>query len=182
MSRTFVPNWLPTRVASLKSNAPCNGNGLDTVRAYMRHVQDNAAACMREAIERLRPGAFRYEMDQGAVIAVRVEIDRATRRGARRFHGTSAQDAHNFNAPRAVLHGGRVVCLSHPDRQADSAQRGLPRALDITIPRGSMLDPGRRPPSRPETWKPHNASSMRSMARSAYSPHHRHHEQSDFRR
>src|SRR4029077_5406380 len=33
-------------------------HGLDTVRAYMRHVQDNAAQCVRNAIGRLHPGSF----------------------------------------------------------------------------------------------------------------------------
>src|SRR2546423_15641889 len=43
-------------------------HGLDTMRAYMRHVQDNAAQCVRNAIGRLQPGSFRYEMDGGQLI------------------------------------------------------------------------------------------------------------------
>src|SRR6202012_3507314 len=37
--------------------------GLDTVVNYMRHVQDNAAISVRNAIDRLCAGSFRYEMD-----------------------------------------------------------------------------------------------------------------------
>src|SRR5439155_18812401 len=37
--------------------------GLDTVRAYMRHVQDNAEAEVRRVIGVLKPGKFVYEMD-----------------------------------------------------------------------------------------------------------------------
>jgi N-methylhydantoinase B/oxoprolinase/acetone carboxylase alpha subunit len=77
-------------------------HGLETVQAYMRHVQDNAAACMKEAIDTLRPGSFRYEMDSGQAIVVRVAIDRAARRVHVDFTGASAQDPHNFNASRAV--------------------------------------------------------------------------------
>src|SRR5206468_3239104 len=77
-------------------------HGLDTLRAYMRHVQDNAAQCVRNAIGRLQPGSFRYEMDGGQLIAVRVDIDRERRRARIDFTGTSPQGAHNFNAPRAV--------------------------------------------------------------------------------
>ncbi|MEZ5601194.1 MAG: hydantoinase B/oxoprolinase family protein [Candidatus Competibacteraceae bacterium] len=42
--------------------------GSDTVHAYMRHVQDNAAEQVRRALDRLSDGAFAYEMDNGAVI------------------------------------------------------------------------------------------------------------------
>src|SRR6266404_1663849 len=77
-------------------------HGLATMRAYMRHVQDNAAHCVRNAIGRLQPGSFRYEMDGGQLIAVRVDIDRERRRARIDFTGTSPQGAHNFNAPRAV--------------------------------------------------------------------------------
>jgi N-methylhydantoinase B/oxoprolinase/acetone carboxylase alpha subunit len=58
---------------------------------------------MREAIEKLRPGSLRYETDSGQAIVVRIDIDQATKRVHVDFTGTSAQDPHNFNAPRAVL-------------------------------------------------------------------------------
>jgi len=57
---------------------------------------------VRNAIGRLQPGSFRYEMDGGQLIAVRVDIDRERRRARIDFTGTSPQGAHNFNAPRAV--------------------------------------------------------------------------------
>ncbi|MDB6092223.1 MAG: hypothetical protein JWN85_5007 [Gammaproteobacteria bacterium] len=116
-------------------------HGLDTVRTYMRHVQDNAAACMKEAIERLRPGVFRYEMDNAAVIAVRVEIDRVTRRVHVDFTGTSAQDAHNFNAPRAVCIAAVLYVFRTLIDRPIPLNEGCLEPLDITIPRGSMLDP-----------------------------------------
>src|SRR5205814_1258054 len=48
--------------------------GLDVVRAYMRHVQDNAEECVRRVIGVLRDGEFAYEMDNGAVIRVKITI------------------------------------------------------------------------------------------------------------
>ncbi len=116
-------------------------HGLDTVRAYMRHVQDNAAACMREAIERLRPGEFRYEMDNGQVIAVRIDIDRVTHRVHVDFTGTSAQDVHNFNAPRAVCMAAVLYVFRTLIDRPIPLNEGCLEPLDITIPRGSMLDP-----------------------------------------
>ena len=54
---------------------------LPVVRAYMRHVQDNAAESVRRVIDRLHDSAFRTEMDQGTVIKVRIA---STRRSAKR--------------------------------------------------------------------------------------------------
>src|SRR5262249_56136392 len=74
-------------------------HGLATVHEYMQAVQANAAHCVRAAITQLTPGSFRYELDDGAAIVVRIDIDRATARARVDFTGTSAQGAYNFNAP-----------------------------------------------------------------------------------
>src|SRR5262249_9216020 len=73
--------------------------GLPVVHAYMRHVQDNAEEAVRRVIEVLRDGSFAYEMDNGAVIRVRIAIDRANRSAVLDFGGTSPQLDSNFNAP-----------------------------------------------------------------------------------
>jgi 5-oxoprolinase (ATP-hydrolysing) len=116
-------------------------HGLDTVRAYMRHVQNNAAACIKEAIDKLRPGQFRYEMDGGQAIVVRVDIDRAARRVHVDFTGTSAQDLHNFNAPRAVCMAAVLYVFRTLIDRPIPLNEGCLEPLEITIPRGSMLDP-----------------------------------------
>ena len=116
-------------------------HGLGTVRAYMRHVQDNAAACMREAIEKLRPGSFRYEMDSGQAIVVRIDIDPHTRRVHVDFTGTSPQDPHNFNAPRAVCMAAVLYVFRTLIDRPIPLNEGCLEPLQITIPRGSMLDP-----------------------------------------
>jgi 5-oxoprolinase (ATP-hydrolysing) len=116
-------------------------HGLDTVRAYMRHVQDNAATCMREALEKLRPGSFRYEMDSGQAIVVRIDIDHVTKRVHVDFTGTSAQDPHNFNAPRAVCMAAVLYVFRTLIDRPIPLNEGCLEPLEITIPRGSMLDP-----------------------------------------
>src|SRR6185369_12528883 len=76
--------------------------GLAVVQAYMRHVQDNAEEQVRRVLDVLKDGAFRYAMDDGSVIAVRISIDKAARRARIDFNGSSPQQPTNFNAPSAV--------------------------------------------------------------------------------
>ncbi|HET9108663.1 MAG TPA: hydantoinase B/oxoprolinase family protein [Steroidobacteraceae bacterium] len=118
-------------------------HGSATLAAYMRHVQGNAAACMREAIGRLRSGQFRYELDSGQAIEVRVSVEGGTAHVD--FTGTSAQDPHNFNAPRAVCVAAVVYVFRTLIERPIPLNEGCLEPLSITIPAGSMLDPA--PPS-----------------------------------
>jgi 5-oxoprolinase (ATP-hydrolysing) len=118
-------------------------HGAATLAAYMGHVQDNAAACMREAIGRLRSGQFRYELDSGQAIEVRVSV--AGGRAHVDFTGTSAQDPHNFNAPRAVCVAAVVYVFRTLIERPIPLNEGCLEPLAITIPPGCMLDPA--PPS-----------------------------------
>src|SRR6185436_163206 len=76
--------------------------GLDQVHAYARHVQDNAEEAVRRVITALEDGAFSLETDNGAVIKVKIGVDRAARSATIDFTGTSAQTGNNFNAPSAI--------------------------------------------------------------------------------
>ncbi|HEX5628122.1 MAG TPA: hydantoinase B/oxoprolinase family protein, partial [Usitatibacteraceae bacterium] len=78
--------------------------GLDVVKAYMKHVQDNAEECVRRVIGVLKDGEFAYEMDNGAVIRVKIGIGADRRSAVIDFAGTSPQLESNFNAPSAVVY------------------------------------------------------------------------------
>jgi 5-oxoprolinase (ATP-hydrolysing) len=115
--------------------------GLDTVRAYMDHVQDNAAESVRRVIDALRDSEFAVETDQGATIKVRITVDRGKREATVDFTGTSPVQASNFNAPEpvtraAVLYCFRVMVEGHIPMNA-----GCLRPIRIVIPEGSMLKP-----------------------------------------
>ncbi|MEV5079975.1 hydantoinase B/oxoprolinase family protein [Streptomyces sp. NPDC056159] len=119
--------------------------GLDVVQAYMRHVQDNAEEAVRRVIDALDDGEYAYETDSGAVIRVRVRVDREHRSATIDFTGTSAQLATNFNAPFSVVNA--VVLYVFRTLVADDIplNDGCLRPLEIIVPPGSMLSP--RPPA-----------------------------------
>ncbi len=75
---------------------------LETVQAYMGHVQDNAAESVRRVIDRLKDSEFADETDQGAIIKVKITVDREAREATVDFTGTSPQQPNNFNAPEPV--------------------------------------------------------------------------------
>ncbi len=115
--------------------------GLDVVRAYMGHVQDNAAESVRQVLDRLTDCAFDYEMDQGCRIKVKISVDRENRKVTVDFTGTSDQRPDNFNAPEpvaraAVLYVFRVMVEDNIPMNA-----GCLEPVEIIIPEGSMLKP-----------------------------------------
>jgi 5-oxoprolinase (ATP-hydrolysing) len=116
-------------------------HSLATVHEYMHHVQQNAAYCVRRAIARLRTGSFRYELDDGSAVMVRIDIDQEQQRARVDFTGTSTQGAHNFNAPRAVCTAAVLYVFRTLIDEPIPLNEGCLAPLDIVIPPGSMLDP-----------------------------------------
>ncbi|HTE75849.1 MAG TPA: hydantoinase B/oxoprolinase family protein [Xanthobacteraceae bacterium] len=114
---------------------------LPVVRAYMRHVQDNAAESVRRVIDRLHDSAFAVETDQGNTIRVRIVVDKQRREATVDFTGTSPQQPSNFNAPEpvtraAVLYVFRVMVDDDIPMNA-----GCLRPIRIVIPKKSLLSP-----------------------------------------
>lgn len=115
--------------------------GLDVVQAYMRHVQDNAEEAVRRVIDALDDGEYAYETDSGAVIRVRVRVDREKRSAAVDFTGTSPQLAGNFNAPFAVVNAAVLYVFRTLVADDIPLNDGCLRPLDIIVPPASMLAP-----------------------------------------
>jgi len=115
--------------------------GLDVVRAYMRHVQDNAEESVRRVIDVLKPGRFEYRMDDDSRIVVTVSIDQENRSAKIDFTGTSAQLDTNYNAPTAVCRAAVLYvfrCMVDADIPLNS---GCLKPIELVIPEGSMLNP-----------------------------------------
>lgn len=115
--------------------------GLDVVRAYMRHVQDNAEESVRRVIGVLKDGEFELPLDNGASIRVAIRVDRAARSATVDFTGTSAQLPNNFNAPRAVCVAAVLYVFRTLVDDAIPLNSGCLKPLEIVIPAGSMLNP-----------------------------------------
>jgi 5-oxoprolinase (ATP-hydrolysing) len=119
--------------------------GLDVVKAYMRHVQDNAEECVRRVIGVLKDGEFAYEMDNGAVIRVKITIGADRRSATIDFTGTSAQLESNFNAPSAVVYAAVLYVFRTLVDDDIPLNAGCLKPLKVIVPEGSMLNP--RPPA-----------------------------------
>jgi 5-oxoprolinase (ATP-hydrolysing) len=115
--------------------------GLDVVQAYMRHVQDNAEEAVRRVIDALTDGEYRYEMDAGSVISVRVIVNRAGRTATIDFTGTSPQLDTNFNAPSSVVTAAVLYVFRTLIADEIPLNDGCLRPLRIVLPDGSMLTP-----------------------------------------
>ena len=114
---------------------------LPVVRAYMGHVQDNAAESVRRVLDRLHDAEFSYEMDQGTFIKVKISVDKKKREATVDFTGTSPQQPTNFNAPEpvtraAVLYVFRVMVDDDIPMNA-----GCLRPIRIVVPKRTMLTP-----------------------------------------
>jgi 5-oxoprolinase (ATP-hydrolysing) len=115
--------------------------GLDVVHAYMQHVQDNAEESVRRVIGVLKDGEFTYEMDNGAVIRVRIRIDRTARSAVIDFTGTSPQLQSNFNAPSAVTLAAVLYVFRTLVDDDIPLNAGCLKPLKVIIPEGSLLNP-----------------------------------------
>jgi 5-oxoprolinase (ATP-hydrolysing) len=115
--------------------------GLDVVKAYMGHVQDNAEECVRRVIGVLKDGEFSYEMDNGAVIKVKITIGGDRRSATIDFSGTTAQLESNFNAPAAVVYAAVLYVFRTLVDDDIPLNAGCLKPLEVIIPEGSMLNP-----------------------------------------
>ncbi|WP_030624179.1 hydantoinase B/oxoprolinase family protein [Streptomyces sclerotialus] len=115
--------------------------GLDVVRAYMGHVQDNAEESVRRIIAGLTDGSFRYETDSGAEIRVALTVDHEERGAVLDFAGTSPQQPGNANAPSSVVMAAVLYVFRTLVAEDIPLNSGCLKPLQVRIPEGSMLAP-----------------------------------------
>ena len=140
-------------VADIKAQVAANNKGVqelgkveaefgwDVVAAYMRHVMDNAEESVRRVVARLSDGQFDYRMDDGALLRVKVAVDRAARTACIDFTGTDRQRPDNFNAPPAVTRAAVLYVFRCLVGEEIPLNEGGLKPLEIVIPEGTFLSP-----------------------------------------
>jgi 5-oxoprolinase (ATP-hydrolysing) len=130
-----------TGVRLLRELAAVHGH--DTVGAYMRHVQDNAAAEVAAALARLPAGerSFVDRLDDGTPVGVRVVLAAGGGGCAVDFSATGAQHEGNLNAPRAVTVAAVIYVLRLLVGAPIPLSSGCLRPIALSIPRHSLLWP-----------------------------------------
>jgi 5-oxoprolinase (ATP-hydrolysing) len=101
--------------------------GVNTIAAYMGHVQDNAEAAVRAVIGALHDGQFVAPMDGNLEVRVAITVDRETGGARIDFTGTSAQTDTNLNALRHQ--GCRSLCIPLFGGWRHPAECGLPQTV-----------------------------------------------------
>ena len=144
---------IPQNVADLKAQvAACQKGiqelrqmvedfGLDVVSAYMRHVQDNAEECVRQAIDLLTDSSFEVPMDDGSIIKVAIRIDKDRHEATIDFSGTSDEVDSNFNAPSAVTRAAVLYVFRCLVQDPIPLNEGCLKPLRLMIPDGCLLAP-----------------------------------------
>jgi 5-oxoprolinase (ATP-hydrolysing) len=115
--------------------------GLDVVHAYMRHAQDNAQECVERALEHLRSGKWRLELDGGEQVCVDVRVDKERRRATIDFTGTSPMSAGNFNAPAAIARAAVLYVFRTLVEEDIPLNAGCLRPLELILPSASLVNP-----------------------------------------
>ena len=115
--------------------------GLEVVRAYMRHVQDNAEEAVRRVVTALKDSSYTYRLDNGAVIKVAIRVNHPERTADIDFTGTSAQLPNNFNAPSAICMAAVLYVFRTLIDDDIPLNAGCLKPLNVIIPEGSMLNP-----------------------------------------
>jgi 5-oxoprolinase (ATP-hydrolysing) len=115
--------------------------GLEVVQAYMQHVQDHAEKAVQQLLTKLSNGEFRYELDDGAAIQVKITVDQSQQRAIIDFSGTSPQSATNFNAPIAVCKAAVLYVFRTLVNEDIPLNAGCLKPLQLIIPPGCLLNP-----------------------------------------
>ena len=115
--------------------------GLDVVKDYMQHVQDNAEMAVKNVLQELKSGEFQYAMDNGQVVKAKVSIDQGKEKAIIDFTGSSVMMKNNFNAPTAVCRAAVLYVLRLIVDQPIPMNDGCLKPVEIIIPKGCFLSP-----------------------------------------
>ena len=107
----------------------------------MHGLQQHAAACVRRLISGLADTSHQLQLDDGAILAVRIGVVPDQQKLVLDFRGTSQQRQGNFNAPLSVTRAVVLYvirCLLDDDIPLNE---GCFAPLELRVPLGCMLNP-----------------------------------------
>jgi len=156
------------RISDLKSQIAANQTGIrelgalverygiETVQAYMGHIQENAAEALGEALAtfvRERPcfeARFEDSLDDGSRIRLLLRIERSAGPAGLPlatldFTGTAPRHPGNLNAPYAVTRAAVLYAFRLLVDREIPLNDGCHRLLRIVLPEDCLLNP--RPPA-----------------------------------
>ena len=111
------------------------------VQQQMQGLQQHAAACVRRLISGLADTSHQLQLDDGAILAVRIGVVPDQQKLVLDFCGTSQQRQGNFNAPLSVTRAVVLYvirCLLDDDIPLNE---GCFAPLELRVPLGCMLNP-----------------------------------------
>ena len=115
--------------------------GLITVHSYMKHVQDNAKSAVQNALILLNGGKFKYLMDTGSQISVKISVNKKHRTATIDFTGTSCESPDNFNAPSAICKAAVLYVFRTLVDDDIPLNSGCLEPLKIIVPKNCLLNP-----------------------------------------
>ncbi|KAJ1704338.1 hypothetical protein LUZ63_004117 [Rhynchospora breviuscula] len=131
-----------------------NQYGLETVQAYMVHVQRNAEEAVREMLKSVastvlhETGSLEIQeqdhMDDGSVIQLKLTLDLEKGEAGFDFTGSGSEVYGNWNAPEAVTMAAVIYCLRCMVNVDIPLNQGCLAPVRIKIPEGSLLSPSDR--------------------------------------
>jgi 5-oxoprolinase (ATP-hydrolysing) len=125
-------------------------SSLAVVHAYMKHIQDNAEAAVREMLcdiskqrklDTIDTLYAKDHMDDGTPICLALTIDRNTGGAIFDFTGTGAQVFGNTNAPPSVTYAAIIYSLRCLVKREIPLNQGCLNPVTTIIPQHSLLNP-----------------------------------------
>uniref|UniRef100_A0A0K0EV38 5-oxoprolinase n=1 Tax=Strongyloides venezuelensis TaxID=75913 RepID=A0A0K0EV38_STRVS len=120
-----------------------NEYGLDVVKAYMKHITENAEKCVRDYFKSLPNSTIKSKdiMDDGTVINLSIKIDKNNGKALFDFTGTGPQSKYNLNAPEGVVKAAIIYCIRCLVGRDIPLNQGCLNPVEIIIPPGTILTP-----------------------------------------
>ncbi len=156
---------LADNISDLKAQVAANQRGIDlllemvehysleTVQAYMEHIQENAEQAVRSMLKNLslRKGLAEIDsleaedhLDDGSPIRLKITIKRNDGSAIFDFCGTGPELWGNLNTPLAVTNSAILYSLRCLIRQEIPLNQGCLNPIRIVVPQGSLLSPSEK--------------------------------------